>query len=250
MGKRKFMFINQELPFEPLELVNFLKRELQLKQNYQKFLYEKIVACSAQEYHLTVTSEEIQDQIYLIRQQEGLNTISDVLNWLIDKMSSLQDWEAGIRNHLLAKKLAQHLFDHTVETVFNQRSPDFDRAVFYRIVVPYERTAQELCYQLNENGMSFYEAAHLYDISEQRRLQCGYEGKQYRCQLEPEIAELVFAGQLDEVIGPFKQSDVAYNLLLVEEITLAQLTPEVYEMILNQMFEEWLSNEFRLYISS
>lgn len=244
------MYIDQELPFEALELVDFLRRELELKPIYQRLLYEKIVQRSAQEYHLTVTPEEVQNQTYLIRQQEGLHNTSDVLSWLAAKMVNIQVWEAGIHNRLLTKKLAQHLFEEHIETIFNQRAADFDQAIFYRIVVPYERTAQELLYQLTENGMSFYEAAHFYDINEQRRLHCGYEGKQYRFDLEPEIAELIFNAQLDEVIGPFKQSDIAYNLLLVEEITPAQLTPEIHEMILNQMFEEWLSNEFRLYISS
>lgn len=244
------MYDNQELPFEPLEIVNFLKRELELKPLYQKLSYEKIIKSSAQEYNLTITPEEIQEQIYLIRQQEGLDNTSDMLSWLAEQMSDAQAWRAGIHNHLLARKLAQHLFEHSIEASFNQRAADFDRAVFYRIVVPYERTAQELFYQLTENGMSFYEAAHFYDVDEQRRLQCGYEGKQYRFHLEPEIAELIFHAQLDEVIGPFKQSNVAYNLLLVEEITPAQLTPEIHEIILNQMFDEWLSNEFRLYITS
>jgi hypothetical protein len=244
------MFAAQGLPFEPLELVLFLRRELELKSVYQKFAYEKIINRSAQEYNLTVSLEEVQNQVDLIRRREGLDNIADLLSWLAGNISSVEDWETGIRNHLLAKKLAKQLFEDNIETVFKLRSPDFDQAIFYRIVVPYERTAQELIYQLTENGMSFYEAAHFYDVNEQRRLQCGYEGKCYRFHLETELAEIVFNAQLDEVIGPIKQSDIAYNLLLVESITPAHLTPEIHEMILNQMFEEWLLNEFRLYISS
>jgi parvulin-like peptidyl-prolyl isomerase len=244
------MLIDREFPFESLELVKFIKRELELKPIYQRFSYEKIVERSAQEYNLVVTPEEVKNHVELIRRQKGLETVTDILSWLTGKMASVQDWETGIYNHLLANKLAKHLFGNNIEIVFNQRSTDFDRVIFYRIVVPYERTAQELLYQLTENGMSFYEAAHFYDVNEQRRLQCGYEGKQYRYHIEPEIAELVFNAPLDEIVGPFKQSDVAYNLLLVEEVTPAQLTPDIHEMILHQMFEEWLSNEFRLYISS
>lgn len=244
------MITHQELPFEALDLINFLKRELELQSVYQRFSHEQIIERSAQEYDLTVTPDEVQTRVERIRQQEGLDTPSTLSTWLMGHMVSLQDWEAGIYHHLLANKLARHLFEPDIELVFNQRARDFDRAVFYRIVVPYERTAHELVYQLRENGMSFYEAAHFYDVMEQRRLHCGYEGRLYRFHIDPGIADLIFNAPLDEVMGPFKQSDVAYNLLLVEEITPAQLSPEIQGLILHQLFQDWLSNEFRLYISA
>ncbi len=227
---------------EANEIIELLRRELQLKTFSQKVLQKKVIEKAAQERGLTVTPEEIQVVGDQLRREKRLEKAADTIAWLVDQMISVEDLEAGIRDRLLAQKLAEHLFSKEVEKVFVQNKLQFDQIILYQIVVANLQLAQELFYQIQEGEISFFDAAHLYDIDENRRHLCGCEGKVYRWGLKPDIAVAVFSAQPGEVIRPI-QTERGYHLFLVEKFLPAELTPQRYQEILHNMFNEWLSNE-------
>lgn len=231
------------------QLLSFLKKNFQLKEVCQKILHQKIIQQAAQERGITVTPEEIQAEAEQQRRERRLEKAADTLAWLADQLVNPEDWEAGIRDKLLSKKLAEHLFANDVEKIFVQNKLNFDQILLYQIIVEDEKLAQELFFQLEEREISFYEAAHLYDIDEKRRQQCGCEGKIYRWSLKADIAAVVFGAKLGEVIGPVK-TPLGYHLLMVEEFIPAELTPERYQEILDQMFSEWLDSELNYMLYS
>ena len=231
------------IPIESEEIVDFLKREMLLKEVCQKIVSQKIIKKAAAEREITVTPEEIQTEADSIRYGKRLEKASDTLAWLVDQMVTADEWEKGIGDRLLAKKLAEHLFDKEVEKYFAQNRLDFDQFILYQIVVPYEQLAQEIFYQIEEEEISFYEAAHLYDIDEKRRYFCGYEGKVYRWGFPPDIAASVFSASIGEVIGPLK-TEQGYHLFMVEEFIPAELTPQRRQEIINRLSKEWLEGEF------
>lgn len=157
-------------------------------------------------------------------------------------MIAPEDWEAGIRDRLLAQKLAEQIFGKDVEKFFAQNRLDFEQILLYQIIVSSEKLAQELFYQIEDEEISFYEAAHLYDLDEKRRQQCGYEGKLYRWGLKPDIAAVVFSAQAGEVVGPLP-TEQGHHLVMVQEFIQAELTSERYQKILNKMFNQWLASE-------
>ncbi len=214
-----------------------------LKEVCQKILSQQIIERVAREKKVTVTPEEIQAEANRIRYKKRLEKVSDTLAWLTDQMLTADDWEKGIRDRLLAQKLAQHLFDKEVEKFFAQNRLDFDQIIFYQIVVPYERLARELFYQLEEEEMSFYEAAHLYDIDEKRRYLCGYEGRLYRRNLTPDIAAVLLGAAQGQIVGPLK-TEQGYHLFLIQEFIEAELTPQKRQEIIDSLFQEWLESEF------
>lgn len=224
------------------EIVFYLKKTLQLKVVNQKIIYQKIIEKAAQARGITVTEEEMQTEANRIRYERRLEKASDTLAWLADEMISPEDWEAGMRDRLLAKKLAEALFSQDVEKTFAQNKLDYEQILVYQIVVPYQKLAQELFYQIEEEEISFYEAAHLYDIDERRRRLCGYEGKLYRWGLKPDIAPAIFSAQPGDLIGPLA-TEQGYHLFLVEEFIPAELTPERTQEIIDKMFKQWLSGE-------
>lgn len=236
-----------QITIVPDEIVNYLKKDIQLREVYQKILYQKIINQAAQERDITVTSEEIQAEADKQRYEKRLEKAADTVAWLTDQMIATDDWEAGIRDCLLAKKLNEHLFAKEAEKFFTQNRLDYEQILLYQIVVPYEKLAQELFYQIEEQEISFYEAAHLYDVDEQRKQQCGYEGKLYRWSLKPDLAAVVFSAQPGEVVGPLK-TEQGYHILKVEEFIQAELTPERRQDILNRMFKEWLASELNYMI--
>jgi parvulin-like peptidyl-prolyl isomerase len=232
---------------EPEKIIDDLKREVCLKEICQKIVYQQIIDQAAQERGIGVSPEEIQAEGDCFRHEMRLESASDTFAWLSDQLITPEDWEAGISDRLLRKKLAEALFAHEVERYFTQNRLNFEQLILYKIVVPYQQLAQELFYQIEENEISFYEAAHLYDIEEQRRLQCGYVGKLYRRNLSPEVASAIFGSRLREVIGPL-QVEQNYELLMAAEFIAAELSDRVRQEILDQLFKEWLESEFNYLI--
>lgn len=233
---------------QPEEIISTLKKNVQLKEVCQRIIYQNIIDEAVAERQIHVTPEEIQTVADQLRHEKRLFRASDTFAWLNDQVITAEDWEAGIRDRLLAEKLAKSLFEQEAEKYFLEHQADFDQVSLYRIVVPYEKLAQELYYQIQEAEISFYEAAHIYDIDLQRRLQCGYEGKFYRWNLKPDVSALVFSATPGNVIGPFLMEQ-ASHLFMVEEFIPAELTPERHQEILNRMFTEWLTTELNYKLS-
>jgi parvulin-like peptidyl-prolyl isomerase len=231
-----------EVHLELIEIEHFLKKNLQLKQICHKILFQKIIDRAAQERNITVTDKEIQAEADCQRRERKLEKAADTVAWLADEMMSPEDWEAGIRDRVLAKKLSHALFSKEVEKFFAENKFYFEQVILYQIIVPYEKLAWEIFYQIEEEEMSFYQAAHLYDIDEKRRQNCGFEGKINRASIKPDIATAIFSARPREIINPF-QTEQGYHIVMVEEFIAPQLTPEVSQDIFNKLFDEWLASE-------
>ncbi|HEY9697079.1 MAG TPA: peptidylprolyl isomerase [Trichocoleus sp.] len=235
------------ISIEPDAIVDYLKQELSLKEICQKVLYQILIKKAAQSQGIIVTPEEIQVEADRQRYQKRLESAAATFAWLNEQLITPNEWETGIQNQLIMKKLAESLFAQDVEKYFAEHRLDFEQISLYKITVPYKELAQELRFQLEEGEISFFEAAHLYDVDEQRRLQCGYEGRLYRWSLNPEIAAAIFSATIGEVLGPF-QNDQGFELLMVEELIEAELNPTVRQEIIDRMFQEWLQGELTYFI--
>ncbi len=235
------IFINPE------EIISFLRKDMLIKEACHKILYQKIINETAEARNLAITAQAIQVEADRLRHEHHLQKAADTLSWLDSQLVTPEDWEEGIRDRLLAQNLAESLFNQDVESFFAQNRLDFERVLVYQIIVPYAQLAQEVFYQIEEEEISFYEAAHLYDIDPSRRHRCGYEGELYRWSLKPDISALVFGSDPKEVIGPVP-TEQGYHLLMVEEFLPAELTPAVHEEILQKLFKEWLEAEFKHFL--
>ncbi|NJR40874.1 MAG: peptidylprolyl isomerase [Leptolyngbyaceae cyanobacterium CSU_1_4] len=230
---------------QPEAIVDFLKREIILKDVYKRVLSQQIINQTVKEKGITLTPEEIQAEADRQRHQRHLESSTATFSWLAEQLMTPEDWEAGISDRLLSIKLAESLFGHEIEKYFVEHQLEFEQVLLYQLAVPYLQLAQELLYQIEENEIGFYEAAHLYDLDEQRRLQFGYAGKLYRWSFSPEISAILLGANTGEVIGPV-QSEQSYLLLMVEEFIPARLTPEIRQTILDRLFQNWLSHELTL----
>ncbi|WP_347566110.1 peptidylprolyl isomerase [Scytonema sp. UIC 10036] len=203
----------------------------------QKILSQIIINKTAQERGITVTPEEVDIKAIRLRDEQRRENLANTQAWL-----AVEDWKAGIRDCLLAQKLAESLFPTKIENFFDQNRPHSDQVILYQIIVPYERVAHDILYKIEEEEISFYEAAHFYDIDERRRYHCGYKGKLYRWHLKPDKAAVVFSANTGELIDPMTTKQGSH-ILIVEEFIPDQLTPQRYQGILNQMFKEWIENQ-------
>ncbi|NES80960.1 MAG: peptidylprolyl isomerase [Moorea sp. SIO2B7] len=231
------------------DIIISLKKDIRLKDIYQKILRQKVIDKACKERNLTVTDEEIEAEANRCRYEMRLEKASDTLAWLEDQKISPDDWEAGIRDRLLSQKLCDCLFAKEVDKYFTQNRLDYEQVLLYQIIVPYENLARELFYQIEEEEISFYQAAHMYDIDERRKLICGYEGKVYRWKLQPDVAAVIFSSEIGEVTMPLK-TELGHHLFLVEEFIAAELTPQRETEIKQKMFQQWLSSELNYMLHS
>jgi parvulin-like peptidyl-prolyl isomerase len=233
----------------PDEILRFLRKTLRLKETHDEILCQKIIDQFAQDRKLFVAPEEVQININQMFVEAGLKQASDILFWMKEQLITRDDLEEGVYDRLLRQKLADSLFFDAAESFFYEHQADFDQVVLYQIMVPYERVIDDLVYQIRLQELSFYEAAHLYDLDERRRYQCGYEGIFYRSDIYSHIFEVVFSAPPNEIIGPIRTEN-GYHLLLVEEFIPAELTTQRRQEIIHRMFQEWLSEELDRRFSS
>lgn len=232
------------------EVMDFLRRDLQMQEIYAAIIGQKIVAEVAEEAGIYVSPEEVQAELDNIRYEYRLDHPSQLLGWVANQLATLEGVEQRIREKVLASKLARHLFLDQVNDRFTENRHEFEQILLYQIVVPYEALAREIYYQVEEDELSFFEAAHIYDIDESRRLVCGFEGKQLRGQISPDIASSLARAQVGEIIGPVQLADDRFVLLLIDDLFTPELTPEIRETLIEQMFQEWLKEQLATYINS
>ncbi|WP_414541940.1 peptidylprolyl isomerase [Nostoc sp. CCY0012] len=231
------------------EIIDFLKKEMNLREVYQKILFNKIIWRVATEKGIIVTNEEIEAEANRQRREQRLEKATDTLAWLTDQLITPSDWEMGISDRLLAQKLSQALFSQEIEQLFMQKRLEFEQVILYQIIVDSEKLAQEIYYQIEDGEISFYDAAHIYNIHPSSRQKFGFAGIKYRFSLQIEIAALVFQTPPKQLIGPLK-TEQGYHLLMVEEFLPAELTSTKYQELINSMFHNWLVTELDYLLNS
>jgi parvulin-like peptidyl-prolyl isomerase len=224
------------------DVVHFLKKQFQYRDICRAISSQRLIDDVAQARNLQVSAEEIQQAADDFRHANGLEHAADTVNWLQEHQMAPSHWEENIHDNLLMRKLSGHLFAKDIDRIFAENRANYESAVLYQLVVPYEQLASELFYQIEESEISFYEAAHLYDIDVRRRQRCGFEGIIPRWKIEPQISPIVFGAQSQQVTEPFQLED-GYHLIWVEQFLPAELTEEIQQDILNQFFQNWLQSE-------
>lgn len=238
------------LSLDAQEVIDYLRQNFRLSDIYQEIVEQKIIRQVAIEHEVVVTLQEIEMEVENIRYEKEFDSSTDLATWLSDRGTTLTDLKQTIHSSLLAQKVVRHLFLDQAETVFSQQHRRFDQLVLYKIVVPYEHLAQEIFYQIEEEEISFFEAAHVYDIDENRRLNCGYEGKIIRHDLPPELAEPLLTARVGELIGPIKTANQFYELLWIDDVIAPHLTPALQDTILKQLYHDWIEGKINDYLVS
>jgi parvulin-like peptidyl-prolyl isomerase len=142
----------------------------------------------------------------------------------------------------LGTKLAQSLFASQVEPFFMAHQLDFTKAAIYEVFLDDRDLAIELFYALQEQEISFSEVARQYLKDVELRRVGGYRGLLARGQLKPEISAAVFAVTPPQILKPIVTAS-GVHLILVEEIIQAQLTDELRQEILKQLFSAWIKQQ-------
>jgi parvulin-like peptidyl-prolyl isomerase len=228
------------------EVLDFLRRDLRLHTVYQEIISQKIIHQVAQEIGQSVDADEVQQQLDTLLYEYRFDRPSQLMDWAANHLATLGDIRQRISEKLLSQKLARHLFLKQAQDQFEHYRQNFETISIYKILVPYESLAREIFYQIEEEEISFFEAAHVYDLDERRRMQCGFEGRMQRWQLSPELAELLQDITVGEVVGPKQTANGHSMLLLVDELLTSELVPETMDQLVDNLFQEWLTSRLTI----
>ncbi len=234
--------MTQILSISSSDIIHSLKLSSQVPVLLEAIASQKIIAEVAQRSGITVTPEEIQEEGDKLRLAKKLVKAQDTLTWLEKNYLSVNEFEELVHNQILAKKLANFLFNSQVERFFYEHQLDYITAITYQVIFDDQDLALEMFYAVEEGEISFPEIARLYIPESEHRGTYGYQGRRHRKDFRPEIAAAVFAATPPQILKPIATTKEVY-LIWVEEISQPQLDESLREKIITELFTGWLKQQ-------
>lgn len=225
----------------PEEVIKFLSLAGQSQSICAEIIKNKEVMKKAKELKIEVSDEQLQQFADTFRTIRGLHSAEEMLNFLKNAGLTEDDLEAFCEASLLTAALKEHLADEKkIEEYFINKRSEFDLARVSIMLVKEENLANEIIMQVTEDGEDFHALARRHSLDEATKYSGGYVGLISRKMLSPEITAKVFNAAAGDLLGPFQRDDL-FQLILVEEVTKAELNDDVKEAIKESIFQEWVS---------
>jgi peptidylprolyl isomerase len=223
----------------PEEVVGFLTLTGQAQGVLAEVARRKEALKRAGELGISVSDEELQEIADQYRRLRGLYSAEEMGRFLVNEGLTEEDFEAFCEASALMAALRAHLAtEKRVEEHFVNNRAELDRARISSLVVRDKALADEIFIQVTEEGEDFHAMARRHSLDQATRYAGGYVGVVSRRILPPDLAAKVFNAEAGEVLGPF-QRDELIQLVLVEEVTRAELDQAVRETVKDAIFEEW-----------
>jgi peptidylprolyl isomerase len=223
-----------------LSLGAFLKKlhtQGRLRPLVLEILIAQLVRQQAQQEGLTVSDEELQSVADLFRRLHGLHTAADTHTWLLARGLTVDGFEAGLEDSLLAAKLKQHLTAGQVDDYFSAHQSELERLRLAHLQMERDELARELASQVREDGID------LEDVARQHGLTVAHL-QLFRKQLHGSLAETLNAAKAGELIGPLATPQ-GFALVVIQERQPAKLDPMIRQSIQNELFAFWLNNRIK-----
>lgn len=236
---------SKAIAISAIDLIHHFKLSRQMPLIVASVVNQKIIEQTTIEQNITLSEQELQTAADRFRYEHNLISSADTLNWLNMHYLSVTEFEQIIHHQLLSQKLTRHLFRSRVESYYYANQVDYYQAIIYEIVMADFDLAMELYYGIQEQELSFWDLAHQYIEDRELRRRGGYQGKKNRKQLHPEIAAAVFSQRTDSLPQVLKPITIDKNthLIYVEEIIEPSLDEPLRQIIINQLFEDWLTQQ-------
>jgi parvulin-like peptidyl-prolyl isomerase len=142
-----------------------------------------------------------------------------------------------VRNLRIAK-FKQLFFAHQVESEFLRTKADFDQVEYSLIQVTDLPLAQELYFQLRDDGTDFGRLAQQYSLGNERQTG-GRIGPVSLSSLPKEVTSLFHSEQIGVVQGPVEVNKV-FGIVRLDRFAIAHLTDAIRNILINQMYDRWL----------
>lgn len=168
--------------------------------------------------------------------------------WCESRDVSLSYFNAVIVRELRVEKFKQIQFASQVESEFLRIKSDLDQVEYSRIQLSNLSLAQELYFQLRDDGAEFAQLARQYSIASEQQTE-GWVGPVPISTLPSEIAAQFRRKQVGTVYGPIAVANMFW-LVRLEQFTAARLTEATRANLINRMYTQWLQSQVQSVIST
>ncbi|WP_353932491.1 peptidylprolyl isomerase [Okeanomitos corallinicola TIOX110] len=205
------------------ELVSVISSSSLLPQVVREIVIEKAIA------NIQYTQKEFNNYHQRFKQvQKNANIIPSII---------LRQFKIRKFKHLT--------WGHQVEPYFLERKPLLDQVSFSLIQTNDDAIAQEIYFRIQEGEESFADLAKKYSQGAEAK-NGGWVGPYRLGNLNPNLAKIMRNLQPGEMPS-LTYLDKMFIIVRLEQVFPAQLTEQLQEEILQQMFEEWLTTEIANY---
>lgn len=139
------------------------------------------------------------------------------------------------------EKFKQHYFDHQLESEFLQSKSWFDQVEYSLVQVDNAALAQELYYQLRDDGIEFARLVATYSLGDERTTG-GRVGPVPLATLPAPVIPFLQGKNTGIVQKPIQVGD-RYWIVRLEQFTAARLTEATRQTLIDRLFDHWLRSK-------
>jgi hypothetical protein len=166
-----------------------------------------------------------------------------ISQWCQLKGVTLDYFKSVVVRELQLQKFKQLRFGDQVESEFLRCKAEMDQVEYSLIQLTNLSLAQELYFQLRDDGADFAQLAQQYSIGRER-LTGGWVGPVPLATLSSEVATLFRSEQIGTVHGPIPIAD-SFWVVRLERFTAARLTEATRADVINRLYNQWLQTQIR-----
>jgi hypothetical protein len=218
-------------------LLGWLQTQGRLGPLVREALAAQLVQEQARQAGLSVTDAELQTAADACRRRHGLLSAGDTRNWLTARGLSVDDFEAGLEQDLLAAKLRLHLTGAEVDSHFAAHQADFERLRLALVLVPRDDLARELASQVREEGCD------LDDVAREQKLHLE-RVEMLRKELSGPLGSALGSAGVGQLVGPVGTPQ-GFVLAVIEERRPAELDAATRQRIQDELFGGWLAERMQ-----
>lgn len=166
-----------------------------------------------------------------------------IKQWCQLKGVTLDYFKSVVLRELQVQKFKQLRFANQVESEFLQLKSELDQVEYSLIQLTHLPRAQELYFQLRDDGADFTQLAQQYSLGPER-LTGGLVGPVPLSTLPIEVATLFRSEQVGTVYGPIPVAD-GFWVVRLEQFTAARLTEATRADLMNRLYNQWLQTQIK-----
>jgi putative peptide maturation system protein len=189
---------------------------------------------------LTATEDELDRALETFRGKRGLFTVAEYEAWLHHRGQAHADVVKDLELEVCAQKLKTLIAGDRAESYFAEHAREFDRVACLRCGPLDESEALALLAEIRagRTTLSRYAAVRA-SLPGSRAAFVSFR----RGELDPSLAEPLFAARAGELVGPLKAAD-RYDVIEVLEPIVARFS-EVRAHVEHVLFDRWLDEQRR-----
>ena len=209
----------------------------------EEVVVDKLTVHAAKKHGIAVTTDEVQEQVDLLRRINGLHRAKDTLEFIEGMGMDLDEFETYMTDSIYRSKMrAEVMTDGAVEAYFTLHSPKFESIEVSHMLLDSESKAREMVSLLEEDPDSFADLAREYSLDEETKEEGGRIGKVSRGAVDPEIEAKAFGAEEGDILGPFSSADgLFYEIYKVDAYHPATLDKETKKQVAKLVFDDWVA---------